>query len=172
MWMHLRFFFLFFFFLGSLHKWKQQSPLTFLWPSPVQSTMHIYGIRGWLGSRLFGREPLKWWVGEVLLEGRVSWNPSIPDFYNRETQLAEWIAKQGQIKKIYIHIFTFISIPPIERTFCWGESLPRTSNSVCSTRFIFKPKCRFYSWNVIGLVWAETGKFTSEVFYNNLEKTL
>ena len=38
--------------------------------------------------------------------------------------------------------------------------------------FIFKLKCRFYSWNVIGLVWAEMGKFTSEVFYNNLEKTL
>lgn len=58
----------------------------------------------------------------------------------------------------------FIAISPIGRTFCWGGCLPRTSNSVCSTHFIFKPECRFYSWDVIGPVWAGMGKLTSEIF--------
>lgn len=152
----------------------------FPWPSSAQSTMHIYGIGEQLRSRLSweGGSERMWfilgwgWGGSAGIEGRVTWNPTTLGFYTREIQLAEGIGEQGQIKKIYIFSFIATAIPPIESTFCWGGCLPRTSNSVCSTRFIFKPKYRFYSWNVIGLVWAEMGKFTSEVFYNNLEKTL
>lgn len=111
--------------------------------------------------------------GGADIKGRGEVKSKVPGvFYNREIQQAEGMGGgEGRFKK-NIYIFSLMAMPPIGRTFCWGGCLPMTSNSVCSTRFIFKPKCRFYSWNVIELVWAEMGKFTSEVFYSNLEKTL
>lgn len=103
------------------------------------------------------------------IEGVVRLNPSIPGFQNREIQLAEVIREEGQTKK---YTSLLLRYHQLREHSAWGGCLPRTSNSVCSTRFIFKLECRFYSWNVIRLVWAEMGKFTSEVLYNNLEKTL
>lgn len=106
---HLSFFF-FSFFLGSLHNWKQQRRLMFLWPSSTQSSMHIYGIREQLCSTLSrgGGSVRIWfiWGGEVgvgvevqISEGGVRWKPNILGFCNRKLQLTEGTGEEGQIKK-------------------------------------------------------------------------
>lgn len=85
--------------------------------------------------------------------------------FRTEKQLARGTRREEKSKgKKKKYTSLFIAISPIGRTFCWGGCLPRTSNSVCSTHFIFKPECRFYSWDVTGPVWAGMGKLTSEIF--------
>lgn len=85
--------------------------------------------------------------------------------FRTEKQLAggPWREEESKVrKKIYISFYC--NFANWENILLGGRCLPRTSNSVCSTHFIFKPECRFYSWDVIGPVWAGMGKLTSEIF--------
>lgn len=96
---------------------SSSAPLCAFWGRRVCADVVYFG----------GRWEWKW---SADIRWGVSWNPSILGFYNREIQLAEGLGSKSRLKKMYI--FSFIKIPPIERTFCWGGYLPRTSNSVCS----------------------------------------
>lgn len=116
-----------FFFLGSLYNWKQQpSRVSVTFPSTVQYA-HIRYLRAALLCAFWGRRVCadvvyfggRWeWKWSADIRWGVSWNPSILGFYNREIQLAEGLGSKSRLKKMYI--FSFIKIPPIERTFCWG----------------------------------------------------
>lgn len=154
-----------FYFLGSPHNSELRNRLLFLWPSLSQlSTALFPGDQGLpVTMWVFGGK----WSGsgnrEVDTRGLVR-QTAVCWVFRTEKQLAggTWGEEKSKGRKKYTSLF--IAISPIGRTFCWGGCLPRTSNSVCSTHFIFKPECRFYSWDVTGPVWAGMGKLTSEIF--------
>lgn len=126
-----------FLFLGSLYNCTQQSLPCSSDALGAESSMHIYGIRGQLCLAL-SREGGSVCADVVYLqgvgvavqisEGGVDEIQAYWGFYNRESQQAEGMAGaggkggRGQIKKIYI---SFIALPLIERTFCWGDVCQR-----------------------------------------------
>lgn len=156
MWTQWRFFG---FWLGSLHNWKQPGPLPFPWPppSPEQHAHIRYESLGEGLVDVLGRAG-----GSADTGGAARWTPAHWVFRMEKSNWLMGTQRKGKGKNIHLFYFDFSNW---ENILLGGRCLPRTSNSVCSTRFIFKPKCRFYSWNVIGLVWAETGKFFSEALY-------
>lgn len=148
--------------VGEMDTFKNFFPLLFSWqslqlrtaePSPVPVTFPEAAVCSFVswGPGSVCDDVGVWgkWSGhgnrEVDTRGLVRQTAGCWTF-KTEKQLAggTW-EREEQRKKKYIYTSLFIAISPIGRTFCWGGCLPRTSNSVCSTHFIFKPECRFYS---------------------------